>query len=153
MKLIWKKHSKCINQSCAPSVIKFLLLQDLLKNKEGKVERFYARKNRGQTVPSWKWWILFMLLCADAFGLVHGTCRIFWLCALHVTRVLHIYCRKLGKKKGKRKRIGDFSGCPVGKTLPFKAVSIPSWGAKTPPASWPKKQNKPPNSHKTEATL
>ena len=85
-----------------------------------------------------------MLLCADSAGLVHGTCRIFWLCALHVIRVLHIYCRKLGKKKGKRKRIWDFSGSPVGKTLPSDAGdmdSIVSQGAEISQALRPQHQN------------
>ena len=46
---------------------------------------------------------------------------------------------------GQKFHLGDFRGGPVVKTSPSNAGgvgSIPGWGAKTPRASWPKKQNK-----------
>ena len=45
---------------------------------------------------------------------------------------------------GQKFHLGDFRGGPVVKTSPSNAggvSSIPGWGAKTPRASWPKKQN------------
>ena len=45
---------------------------------------------------------------------------------------------------GQKFHLGDFRGGPVVKTSPSNAGgvgSIPGWGAKTPRASWPKKQN------------